>query len=61
MSLKPQAIYAVPEDTTCVARAAFPHGNPYLTLREALGPMFADTDFAALIPACGQPGVDAGE
>jgi transposase len=57
MSLKPQAIHAVPEDTTRVARAAFPHGNPYLTLRDALGPIFADTDFAALFPACGQPGL----
>ncbi len=57
MSLKPQAIHAVPEDTTRVARAAFPHGNPYLTLRDALGPIFADTDFAALFPSCGQPGL----
>jgi transposase len=57
MSLKSEAIPAVPEDTTRVARAAFPHGNPYLTLRDTLGLIFADTDFAALFPACGQPGL----
>ena len=27
MSLRPQAIYVVPEDTARVARAAFPKGN----------------------------------
>jgi len=28
MSLQPQAVYVVPEDTARVARAAFPRGNP---------------------------------
>jgi hypothetical protein len=28
MSLQPQAVYVVPEDTARVARAAFPKGNP---------------------------------
>jgi hypothetical protein len=27
MSLQPQAVYLVPEDTARVARAAFPKGN----------------------------------
>jgi transposase len=40
-----------------VARAAFPKGNPYLTLRDQLGTIFQDEDFAALFPACGQPGL----
>src|SRR5687767_14627593 len=57
MSLKSETIPSVPEDTTRVARAAFPHGNPYLTLRDTLGRIFADADFAALFPACGQPGL----
>lgn len=57
MSLRPQPIAAVPEDTTRVARAAFPHGNPYLTFRDALGTIFQDTDFAALFPLEGQPGL----
>jgi ketosteroid isomerase-like protein/transposase len=57
MSLKSETIPSVPDDTTRVARAAFPHGNPYLTLRDTLGRIFADADFAALFPACGQPGL----
>ena len=35
----------------------FPHGSPYLTFRDALGTIFQDEDFAALFPACGQPGL----
>ena len=40
MSLKPSPIQSVPRETARVARAAFPSGNPYLTLRDALGPIF---------------------
>jgi transposase len=57
MSLHPQPLQPVPEDTVRVARAAFPKGNPYLTLRDQLGTIFQDEDFAALFPACGQPGL----
>jgi transposase len=57
MSLHPHPIALVPEDTARVARAAFPKGHPYLTLRDALGPIFQDEDFAALFPAWGQPGL----
>ena len=38
-----------------VARAAFPHGNAYLTMRDALGTIFSDEDFAPLFPSCGPP------
>ena len=31
MSLQPQIIEPVPEETARVARAAFPQGSPYLT------------------------------
>jgi transposase len=55
MSLKPTAILPVPEMTDQVARAAFPKGNLYLTLREALGTVFSDEDFASLYPERGQP------
>jgi transposase len=55
MSLRPQPITPVPDDTTRVARAAFPKGNPYLALRDALGTIFQDADFAALFPPEGQP------
>jgi transposase len=40
-----------------VARAAFPHGTPYLTFRDELGPIFQNEDFTALFPRCGQPGL----
>ena len=57
MSLKPHLSPSVPEETARVARAAFPHGTPYLTFRDALGTIFQDEDFAALFPTCGQPGL----
>jgi transposase len=57
MSLQPHVIQPVPEETARVARAAFPHGSPYLTFRDALSTIFQDEDFAALFPACGQPGL----
>jgi transposase len=40
-----------------VAHAAFPKGHPYLTLRDHLGTIFQDEDFAALFPAWGYPGL----
>src|SRR5215203_2032701 len=55
MSLKPSAIPPVPAMTLQVAHAAFPHGNPYLTLRDELGVIFVDDDFAHLYPEVGQP------
>ena len=55
MSLKPGPIQPIPEETIQVARAAFPKGNLYLTLRDKLGPIFQDEDFAGLFPADGQP------
>jgi transposase len=57
MSLKPHVIQPVPEETARVARADFPHESPYLTLRDALGTIFQDEDFAALFPSWGQPGL----
>lgn len=41
-----------------MARAAFPRGNPYLAVVDALGPIFASADFADLYPPMGQPGED---
>jgi transposase len=57
MSLKPSPIQPIPEETVRVACAAFPKGNPYLTLRDELGPIFADEDVCDLFPADGQPGL----
>jgi transposase len=55
VSLKPTPVPDVPELTARVARAAFPKGNPYLRLRDELGPVFRDADFADLYPGRGQP------
>src|SRR3954463_9415327 len=56
MSLHPQfPIPSVPEDTARVAHAAFRRGNPYLLLRDRLGVVFEDADFADLYPRRGQP------
>src|ERR671921_495667 len=55
MSLKPSPIQPVPEETARIARAAFRKGNPLLKLRDELGAIFADADFADLFPKLGQP------
>src|ERR687894_1510024 len=55
MSLKPTPIGPVPELTAYVARAAFPGGNPYMTLRDTLGTFYDDARFAALFPDRGRP------
>jgi transposase len=55
MSLRPQPVPPVPDETVRVAHAAFPRGNLYLTMREECGVIFADDDFATLFPTRGQP------
>src|SRR4051794_41517868 len=55
MSLIPTLIQPVPEETARVARAAFRKGNPLLRLRNELGAIFADADFADLFSKLGRP------
>src|SRR5215212_2321577 len=50
-----QLVPSVPDDTARIARAAFPRGNPYVLLRNRLGPVFDDAGFADLYPRRGQP------
>ena len=57
MSLRPQPIGPIPEQTARVAHAAFPKGHPYLTCRDALGTIFQEEDVTALFPAWGYPGL----
>src|SRR5437868_6960022 len=57
MSLRPQPLAPVPDETARVARAAFPKGNPYLILRDTLGTIFQDDSFTDLYAHDGQPGV----
>ena len=55
MSLDPVLYYAMPEDTARIARAAFPKGNVYLRMHDALGPLYHNPSFAALFSARGRP------
>jgi hypothetical protein len=55
MSMLPHAILAIPEETVRVARAAFPRGNRYLTMRDQLGTLYENEHFAALFPKRGRP------
>jgi transposase len=55
MSLHPQEIPPIPEATMRVARAAFPRGNVYMRMRDELGIIYEDHQFAHLFPARGQP------
>jgi transposase len=55
LSLHPQDIPPVPEETRRVAQAAFPRGNVYIRMRDELGAIYDDQLFASLFPACGQP------
>jgi transposase len=55
MSLRLHASVPVPHETARVARAAFPANNTYVALRDELGTLFVDDDFAALYPTRGRP------
>jgi len=55
MSLKPTSIPPVPEETARVAHAVFPRGNVLMQLRDALGSIYTDEQFAELFPTHGQP------
>ena len=45
----------MPDDTARIARAAFRRGNPNVLLRDMLGAVFANADFADLYPNLGPP------
>ncbi len=55
MSLQPHPIGPVPEETARVAQAAFPKGNRYMQMREALGAVYDDASFAPLFGRRGRP------
>jgi transposase len=60
MSLERRADDGVPGMTARVVRAAFPKGTLAIRIREALGPLLADDDFAAAFPARGRPAASPG-
>jgi transposase len=55
MSLRPEEIPPIPEETHRVAEAAFPRGNIYMRMRDELGAIYNDQLFVSLFPARGQP------
>ncbi|MFL5655707.1 MAG: hypothetical protein ACJ8CB_16205 [Ktedonobacteraceae bacterium] len=55
MSLKPEPICPVPQETARVVKAAFPKGSTFIKMRDELGVLFQDELFAALFPKEGQP------
>ena len=55
MSLPPPLSAVIPEETVRVARAAFPKGNVFMRMRDALGLIYSNPQFAALFSHTGQP------
>jgi transposase len=55
MSMHPQLFYVIPAETERVAHAAFPKGSAIMHIRDELGMLFSDTDFAALFSDVGHP------
>ena len=50
MSMRPELIHLIPKETARVAKAAFPKGNVYMKMRDELGAIFEDEDFACFSP-----------
>ncbi len=55
--MRPQPIGPVPEDTARVARAAFPKGTTYVRMRDVLGAIYKDEDFAGVFEVRGRPAI----
>lgn len=55
MTLHAQNEFSIPEETARVARAAYPKGNLYMKMRDALGTIYQDESFAHLFPQNGRP------
>src|SRR3954465_5282172 len=57
MSMHPMPIGEIPNQTVRVAKAAFPKGTLATRLRDEFADLYEDTDFRALYPRRGQPGL----
>jgi len=55
MSMHPQTLAPIPEETLRVAHAALPGGNTYVMMRDQLGTLYDDHVFAALFSERGRP------
>nr|WP_184759041.1 IS1182 family transposase [Streptosporangium album] len=56
----PKSFMEIPESTRRVAVAAFPKGSMCMRLRDALGTVFSDEEFADLFPGEGRPAESPG-
>ena len=57
MSLRPEPVPPVPQETVRVVRAAFAEGTVHTRLRDELGALYADQAFAGLFAVRGRPAV----
>src|SRR5438034_10247258 len=57
MSLHAQPLEAIPDLTSRIAQASFPKSTLAMHLRDALGPIYQDADFALLFPRRGRAAV----
>lgn len=55
MTMYPQEMGSIPEETRRIAQAACPKGTLAMRLREVLGELYKDEQFAGLYPVEGQP------
>jgi transposase len=55
MSMHPEPIPVIPEETARIAHAVLPKGNVFLQMRDDLGTVCTDEDFQDLFPSRGQP------
>src|SRR5256885_1942261 len=55
MSMKPQGLEPIPEETRLLVQRLCPKGTMVTQLRDALGPIYSDEPFAHLFPKRGRP------
>ena len=55
MSLKPEGINPIPEETARLAHGASPKGNVFMHMRDELGAIYPDETFAHWLSPTGQP------
>src|SRR5215471_3916087 len=58
MSLQRSSIPPIPPETVRVAKAAFPHGNVYMQMRDELGSIYDDALFTSVYAEVGQPAIE---
>lgn len=60
MSIQPRTGHDIPEATSTLAKKILPEGNMYMRVRDELGEIFTDEQFATLFAVRGQPALAPG-